>query len=549
MDRVIRNAPQLLLAAALAIAAALLLHLSREMTFLQDTWEFLMNRRAFTADALLTPHNEHIVVIPVVLEQLLLQLFGMSSARPEFVLLTISLLIVACLVFVYVRRRLGPWPALYAAVLLLFLGSAWEVLLWPFEISFTGSVLFGVAMLLALDRDRRGWDAAACLFLVLSFGFSSLGIPFAVAAAVDVLQKRRLRGWRRAYLVAVPLLLYAAWYLGWGHEAETHISLHNALVSPRFVFEEVAMAVGSVFGLGGGPLGSGHGLLWSSFLLVAVAIALVRRQLRKPGVGPGFWPVAAAAATSWILTALNAVPGREPTSSRYQYMGAVLVLLLLANLLEGVRFSRRALAIGAGVTLLAVVSNLVVLRDGKEVFLRESFFTRADVTAIEIARRTVDPSFWLRPAIAGSPSLGDVQAGKYLTAVEEFGSPAQTPGELAAAPEVYRRQADIVLAKALPVSASTRPGAGRSAGAACVVVPSTSGSSHQLRLSPGVTRVELGPGPPATLSLRRFAVTHFPVRFRDVPGRSVTALRIPADGARRSWWLRIEADRPARVCP
>ncbi len=58
------------------------------------------------------------------------------------------------------RRRVGPWPALFAAVLLLFLGPAWEVLLWPFEIAFAGSVLFGVAMLLALDRGERRGDVS-----------------------------------------------------------------------------------------------------------------------------------------------------------------------------------------------------------------------------------------------------------------------------------------------------------------------------------------------------------------------------------------------------
>ena len=230
MDRLNRNAPELLLGLALVASVALVLVLTRHFTFLQDSWEFLMNRRELTVDALLKPHNEHIVVIPVAIEQLLLRLFGMGSARPEYVLLALALAATALLLYVYVRRRVGPWLALAAAVLLLFLGPAWEALLWPFEISFVGSVLFGIAMLLALDREDRKGDIAACVLLVLCFGFSSLGIPFAVAAAVDVFQKRGSRGLGRACLVAVPVLLYGAWYLGWGHEAETHVSLRNVLV-------------------------------------------------------------------------------------------------------------------------------------------------------------------------------------------------------------------------------------------------------------------------------------------------------------------------------
>ena len=67
------------------------------------------------------PHNEHIVVIQVVIEVILLETFGMTSATPEYVLLILALLVTATLLFVYVRRRIGPWPALMAAVVLLFL--------------------------------------------------------------------------------------------------------------------------------------------------------------------------------------------------------------------------------------------------------------------------------------------------------------------------------------------------------------------------------------------------------------------------------------------
>ncbi len=420
MDRVKRNAPAALLGLAMAASVALLLVLTREMTFIQDTWEFLMNRRDFTVDALLLPHNEHIVVIPVAIEQILLRVFGMSDARPEYVLLALSLAVVALLLFFYVKRRVGPWLALFAAVLLLFLGPAWEVLLWPFEISFAGSVLFGLAMLLALDREDRNGDIAACAFLALSFGFSSLGIPFAVAAAVDVFQKRHSRGLGRAYVVAVPVVLYAAWYLGWGHDAETHVSLRNVLASPRFVFESMAVAVGSVFGLGTTPFGGSTDPVWGRAILVALVVVFAYRQVRKPGFSPGFWPVAAAAATNWFLTAFNQIPGRDPTSSRYQYMGGVLVLLLLANLLQGVRFGRRALIAVGGLTVAAVAVNLVVLRDGRDALEQQSVLTKSDLGAIEIAKRTVDPEFSLNTEVAGTTTLVDVQAAKYLPAVQRI---------------------------------------------------------------------------------------------------------------------------------
>lgn len=152
-----RNPPFALLGLALIASVVLLLWLERDMTYFQDSWAFLLERRGFSAGDFLRPHNEHISVIPVAIQKLLLALFGMESDFDERIVLTAMLAATAVLLFAYVRRRAGPWPALFAAVLLLFLGPAWEVLLWPFEISLVGSALGGLGMLLALDRD----DAAA----------------------------------------------------------------------------------------------------------------------------------------------------------------------------------------------------------------------------------------------------------------------------------------------------------------------------------------------------------------------------------------------------
>jgi hypothetical protein len=531
----------------MAASVCLLLYLTRDFTFLQDSWEFLMNRRDPGIDSLLAPHNEHIVVIPVAIEQLFLRLFGMGDATPEYVLLALALAVSAYLLFLYVRMRLGAWPALFAAVVLLFLGPAWEVLLWPFEIGFVGSVLFGLAMLLALDREDRDGDLLACLFLVLSFGFSSVAIPFAAAAAVDVLQKRRARGLSRAYLVAVPVLLYAVWYLGWGTDAETHISLRNVLSSPRFVFEAAAVAVGAVAGLGTDPFSGSPDPVWGRAILVALVIAAAYRQVRKPGFAPGFWPVAAAAATNWFLTAFNQIPGRDPTSSRYQYMGGVLVFLLLANLFQGVRLGKRGLVAIGCLASAAIAVNLVVLSDGRDTLEEQSVLTRGDLAAIEIAKRTVAPDFSLNTEVAGTTTLIDVQAAKYLPAVEDYGSPAYTPTELAGASDYVRKQADIVLAQALPLSTVTRLGGYESGGGENCV--SVNGAASEVRVSPGLTRIEVAPGPHAEFSLRRFATGEYPVVTEGAPGDSATTLRVPRDGAPRyPWYLHVAAAQPARVC-
>jgi hypothetical protein len=285
-------------------------------------------------------------------------------------------------------------------------------------------------------------------------------------------------------------------------------------------------------------------------LLIALIVAFIYKFWRRPSFSPGLWPVAAAAATNWFLTAFNEFPGREPIASRYQYAGAIFVLLILANLLRGVRVTRRMTVVAAVITVAAIGPNLVVLKDGKDFFEQQAVLTRSDTAAIEISRRTVDSEFALSPEIAGTGSLIDISAGRYFTAVDEYGSPAYSPGELSSAPEEGRRQADLILSQALPISTVTRlggydPGAGAEN---CIAIPAGGGASSGVAVSAGLTRIELPPGPPATFSLRRFAVVEYPVPTEGAPGDSVTLLRIPRDTSSRSWHLLVTAKQTARVC-
>ena len=140
----------------------------------------------------------------------------MGSALPYRVVSTALFLLSAALLFVFLRRRVGDWPAVAATAIVLFLGAAWEDLLWSFQMTYFGSMAAGLGALLALERgDRRG-EAVACALLVVSVVFGSLGLSFAIGAAVYVLLLPERR--RRLYVFLVPLAVYALWWLGWGHD-------------------------------------------------------------------------------------------------------------------------------------------------------------------------------------------------------------------------------------------------------------------------------------------------------------------------------------------
>lgn len=527
----------------MAVAAAVLLHYGSGLTFFQDSWEFLMHRRDPSAATLLDPHNEHIVLLPVLITEASLRLFGMGSMTPELVLLVALELVVAGLLFVYARRRLGPWPALFAATVLLFLGPAWQDLLWPFQVGFVGASAFGLATLLALENEDERWDRAACAFLAIAIAFSSLGIAFAVAAAVQILQSCRERGLRRAYVFVLPLLLYLGWYAGWGREAENNFSAHNVLVSPRYVWEGLVASLDSALALGtifDEVVGRSK---WGAPLLIVLLALAAYGGFRRRGFFAGLWPVLAAAATFWFLAAFNQGPGREPYSSRYLYVGVLFVLLIAINLLQGVQIRRWALLAGAAATCVVVGFNLVPLREGRDFFAEQTVLTRADLGAIEIAADSVEPAFRLSPEVAGTVFLSEIEAGAYLRAVDEYGSPAYSPAELAVAAEEGRSHADLVLANALPLGIETTRG-GAGAGHDCVSVA----GARTLEPRPGTTTIELAPGGEGTVKLRRFARREYPLDSGALPAGSTTHLTIPRDRLARPWQLLVEADRGARVC-
>lgn len=556
--------PTLLFAALAAVSAALLLVLGSRLTFLLDDWEFLVYRPGFTDEAILGPHNEHIVVLPILIYKALLATLGMESALPFRVASTAMFIISVALFFVYLRRRVGDWLALAAAASILFLGAAWEDLLWPFQIGYFGSMACGLGMLLALDREDRRGDVTACVLLALAVAFSSLGLPFVVAAAIAVATGARAAWLARAYVVGVPLALFALWWLGWGREADTSISLANIATAPLFVIDGFASSIASVLGLAT-PRDEDTiaALDWGRPLLAAAVVLAGWRLWTLGRVPRGLLIVGGLALCFWLLAGINEKPGRTATASRYVYVGAIFSWLIAAELLRGVRLPWRGLLAVFAVTALAVASNLSYLRESYQSYKGTSDLERADLGALEIARETVDPSFRLDEDIAQTAYVG-IEAGPYFAAVDDYGSPAFTPAEIATAEEPPRVAADIVLSRALGITFTPQAEAGGPAGPAPVVLGEAVAGS-----GPESGCLELDPAPPdspwvvvlppggaviearsdsAEIRLRRFATESFPVEAGTVrPGRAA-ALAIPPDLAAQPWQLELRSSGASRIC-
>ena len=556
LDRRPRD-PVLLLLAAAAGSAALLLAWGSRLTFLSDEWEFLLYRPDFTADSILRPHGEHISIAPVLIYEALLATVGMSSSLPYLAVSVALFLATSILLFVYLRRRVDPWLALLATAIVLFLGPASGDLLWGFQMGFIGSLACGLGALLVLERgDRRG-DWLACALLTVGVTFSSLGLPFIVAACVDVaLRGERLR---RLYIVAVPALLYAAWWVGWGHTADTALSLHNAANTPHFILDAADAVFASLFGLAQGVSG---GPDWGQPLLL-VALALGAWRLHRIGRVPReLWIALALLATFWVLAGLNFKHGREPTASRYQLPGVIFVLMIAAELLRGVRLPRGGI-IGAYVVGAAIVAgNLNQLHDAYLSFRNASDLLKADLGAGEIARDKIAAPLLLTEDNAGT-TQSYVISSVYLADADRYGSPADSAAEIATAPEPARVAADKVLGRALGVSFGPAQGPTAASGPPPqLLFPTQADARRQgsciglgadspvaiLRLPPGGAIVHASRRAAAQLRLRRFATASFPVATAPLAAGEVGVLDIPTDRATQPWELQISPPAGATVC-
>lgn len=536
-----RNLPVVLLGAALCLGAVMLLLAGWHLTFFQDTFDILLDRQPWTLESIFYPYNEHIIAGPAVITKVLIEVFGMTSSTPEQIFMGLTVLVAPVLLFIWMRRRVGAWLALVLSVLFIFLGSAWGTTLWPFEDFFTLPVDFGLATLLLLDREDAKGDAWACVMLVAATLSSTLGLSFIAAAFVDFLLQRRTRGWARAYVFAIPLLLYLLWYAKWGHLAPHTVTLENILNSPVFVANTLAATLAALTGLGGATESE-----WGRPLLIAALAFAGYGVWRRPGVTRGFWVIAAAALSYWLLAAFN---GRQADALRYVYADALFILMIAGELLAGRRFDRRALIVAAVAVGIAIGPNLAQLKSGSEYFRKEAVITRSDLAALEISRDTVNPGFSLgSPEVAGTPSLALIFAAGYFEAVDHWGSPAYSVAELEAAPPEGRKYADLVLAAALPVGYRTAPGFHpRPVGRSCATIPAGQAAMKQIPIVDGAT-VELAPGAPAAIALRRFAAAEFPVALTTAEGATTTTIEIPRDRAPNPWYVHVEAEQLVRVC-
>jgi hypothetical protein len=523
-------------------AAALFDHLGRGRTFFFDEWTFVLDRRGHHLATYLEPHNGHLSAIPVAAYQVMMAAFGAHHRPYRWVDIAVHLIGVA-LLHLLLRRRVSAPIALAASVVYLFLGSAWQNLLWPFQIGFLGSIAFGLGALALSERPASvARDVGVGSLLLLALACSGLGVPLVVGTAVLLAMRgRRLAD---ALVIAAPTAVYGIWYVLYG---ESQANPANLPIVPNYV---LASAGGAVAGL------AGIGQQLGTFLAGAIAALLAVDGLRRRRLPARTGAALATAGAFWVLTALSRGALGEPTASRYLTLGGLCVLLVLAELVAAA--TRRTMVGGlvVAIALVAVWSNLRVLRAGAAGLRETSEVTRAELAAMELLEPGLPADF--QPDGSRMPQ---VHAGAYARAVAEIGSPAASLAEVGRSSKAAREAADRVIEAGLPLVKapavhSTEPlhaeptGATASMEGTCVVLRPTAdqpdAASAVMPMPRGGVRIESEA--PVHYRVRRFADD-----FGAQPASvlvSGSRLSLPpraSDG--RSLVLQLSLQAPARVCP
>ncbi|MGB3909261.1 MAG: hypothetical protein WBL06_02160 [Pseudolysinimonas sp.] len=344
-------------AASLVAGLAIILWLQRDQWFFFDEFRFLLPDGPGPWD----PHVGHWSLMPTLIYDAYVALFGINSYWPWALTITLLHLAVAHLVWrVCLRAAVAPPIATAAVAVLIVLGSGGENILWGFQIGYVGAIAFGMlAFLLAWDPSRSTPRFLAAVGVsVFSLMWSGTSIPLVVATSAVVWWSQ---GWKRALVAAVvPGAIYLTWYalfaVGTGPDTGGFGVQKLFVEMPLFLGVLVVLGFGAVF-----PL-----IVPGVLVVIAVLIWLVptlrRRDLRVAAAVP--LVLAGAAVVFALLTAYSraSMSVGSGRAGRYVYFVVVLVLPLLAYALTRLlaRYPRRGIP-AAIAALLALSAYQVVI--------------------------------------------------------------------------------------------------------------------------------------------------------------------------------------------
>jgi hypothetical protein len=548
---------------AMVAAAVLLAHESRGEWFGTDDLGYgvRLSTEPLSHALLHPPPDKYLIAFPLLVYKALFETFGMGSYLPYRVTGILLVLLSAGLLFALLRRWLPDRYAIPPTLLMLFFGAGSEVVVNPVRMPSQIALAAGLGMMLALERRNRRGDLAAMVLVAISLASHPVGIAFAAAGVVMIVLSS-WDGWKRLWVIVLPGVLFAAWWLfirpppnssfpnppeevfafvrhSWVALTAAVSGLFGVLEQPAFHQTPAKVAAVALFGLI--ALGIGFGgrrlppIFWAS--LVGLVVLMVTTRLAPAG----------------FL--------RMPDGPRYLYPEAFLLLIALGALAGSLKLPGWSMWAASAVLLVSLWPNIDRLHDAGRQYAQQSEQYRVRWSAVEIAGPSAQPGFQFNPF---SPN-----AGEYLAVVRDFGHGGYTADEIAAKPEWLRHVVDVDEVGALalklepaptppkggvpprvadPRIAATKTGGCRTVSGGTPAEETASESRGvEFLLPTGGAWLGLSTPADASIYLGRFA-DQTTVPLRRPAGARGLELRIPPDQASIPWRLLVRSGSLITVC-
>jgi hypothetical protein len=558
-----------LLLVAMAAAAALLIWGTRGLTLLVDEWKWgFADRTSLDLHAFVDPHNGHFVAVEVLITKSALQLFHSNAATALRLLAVAVHLAAAGCLFALLRKAIGTVGAVVPTILVLFLGTANDVIVGSHGMPATITALTGLGAWLAIQRHRTGWDVAAAVLLTIGVATLSTALCFVVGAAVIIwLDKESPRP--RYWVPLVPFAVYVLWWLAWGHTEKSDVAVANIAAFPSFAFDSLATGLASITGLftiigartPSFDLSAGQALA-GGVLMVTLALGLGRRY--RPGVA-SIVPLAALI-TFWLMTAGVASGGRAPWASRYLYIDVILLLLVFAQEIAASPVRPQAVMVISAVCAFSLLPNIREITYSSDWWREQAASNRAVMGAADAVIGEGQPSTLLDdPSDLAPGQVEDLLLSleQYAASRQRFGAPAYSVREIESAGPLARAGADRFLARALPVElapatapprvlplavAPSQTGGVLKRSRGCLrFVPLAAGAQVNLRLPVGGLWVRPAAGTPVQIGVERFDES-FGVPAGPAVGGRPSVLSLPPSRVSAGWKAQFVADQPLLIC-
>lgn len=327
--------PTAVLASLLVGVGVLCVSVMRTSIVSYDDWNFVLDRRGTTPSLLpgaldqwMQPHNGHPVMVLVAIYRA----FGALVSYNYPVMVGAAAAMHAGLVaaiFVYARRRIGPWGALAPATLVALLGRGAYVVLSPIAMAFTMALLAGVLALNVIDKPGRHRPAIAGALALFALCSSGLGVGRVVTIALDRIP--RARSWRSfltwSTATATPMLMLALWYVNVRRDERSSKEFGGGVV---YAVRLVGNGTAALFGVGGG-----RAELFAILCAALLAVVLVARRRAVDWYRVGALSLGLIVDVGLVTWARSG--NTLPSTGRYMYVVGVQVALMGVESVRGWR--------------------------------------------------------------------------------------------------------------------------------------------------------------------------------------------------------------------